>query len=442
MTGAYDLHARVTPAQLEHQVDELISARNAHLVDRPIREIVELIDHVAGRFLDVRDPLRRTAEQQLPAITGYSEPMIRTVLDRMAADWRAGELENLLKSQFNEPSVLDGFRRVGRWATFAMGPDLITHIFSGNVPGVAITSLIRALLVKSASLGKSAAGEPLMPALFAHAVSEADPEVGRCIAVTYWPGGDERLEKVALGRAAAVIVYGGSEAIHSLRRRTPAGTPFIGYGHKLSFAVIGRESLEKARAAECARLLARDIALFDQQGCVSPHLVYVEEGAEITPAAWAELLARAMAELEEELPRGVLSPGEATAIRQLRGEAEFAQLSGRGDRLYESADGTAWTIWFETDPTFAPSCLNRVVRVKPIAQLDVVPQYLNEVSGLLQTVGLAGGGDSVERLGKALARMGVSRICPLGEMAWPPPTWHHDGRSPLLDLVRWCDREA
>jgi hypothetical protein len=26
-------------------------------------------------------------------------------------------------------------------------------------------------------------------------------------------------------------------------------------------------------------------------------------------------------------------------------------------------------------------------------------------------------------------------------MPWPPPEWHHDGASPLRELVRWVDLE-
>ena len=42
----------------------------------------------------------------------------------------------------------------------------------------------------------------------------------------------------------------------------------------------------------------------------------------------------------------------------------------------------------------------------------------------------------------SLAQAGATRICALGEMAWPPPTWHHDGQPPLGVLVRRCDVEG
>ncbi|MDQ3556019.1 MAG: acyl-CoA reductase [Gemmatimonadota bacterium] len=434
---------RLSPALLGVQVQALLEARERGLAGRPVREIVGVIDRVAERLLDRGDPLRRTADRALPAVTGYSPGMIQRVLDTMAAEWRAPRLLELLQAEFGDPELLDRFgpRPPAPGRTRAFGPRLATHVFSGNVPGVAVTSLIRSLLVKAATLGKTATGEPLLPALFARGVAEEDPDLGACVAVTRWPGSDETLERVALERSDAVVVYGGSEAVAAVRARTPPAARFIGYGHRLSFGMVAREALGEG-ARESARQAALDVATFDQQGCVSPHLFYVEEGGTTSPRAWAALLAREMEALESLLPRGALSPGEASAIRQLRGEAEFAQLMDpEGPELHASREGTTWTVLWDPDPAFLPSCLNRTVRVKPAADLHAVPGAVAPLGPLLQTVGIAAGAERLQRLAGELGALGASRVSPLGRMAWPPGSWHHDGRAPLGELVRWCDLE-
>lgn len=433
---------RLSPALLREQVDGLLAARERHLAERPTQEIAETIGRVAERFLDPADPLRRAAEDALPAVTGYSPPMVRRGLDAMAAQWRSERLRELLRAEFADPGVLDEFRpRHGAAGqTRAFGPRFCFHVFSGNVPGVAVTSLVRSLLLKSATLGKTAAGEPLLAALFASGVAEADPGIGECLAVTYWPGGDEALEEVALERADAVVAYGGREAVSALRAHTPPTARFLAYGHRVSFGVVGREMLTGRSAAETARLAALEVAVWDQQGCVSPHLFYVETGGEVAPRAWAALLAGEMDAVEAQLPRGAISPGEASAIRQLRGQVEFAQQAApEGPEMHASRAGTSWTVLWDPDPAFQASCLNRVVRIKPVPSLGAVPAQIAEVAPLLQTVGVAAGPERTRELAAALGRLGASRVAPLGEMAWPPPTWHHDGRPALGDLVRWCD---
>ena len=434
---------RLSPADLTRQVEALAAARDRHLADRPVAEVVAVVDRVAARFQDPADPLRRAAERALPAVTAYSPPMIRLVLDRMAADWRAPRIRELLRAEFGDPRVLDGFRPAPRahGLQAAFGPRLAVHVFSGNVPGVAVTSIVRSLLVKAATLGKAAVGEPLLAALFARGVAEADAELGACLAVTYWPGGDEMMERAALEPADAVVVYGGAEAVASIRARTPQSARFLGYGPKVSFGVVGRDALSAGRAREAARGAALDASTFDQQGCVSPHLFYVEEGGEVDPAEWAALLAEEMAAVEAELPRGTLAPGESSTIRQLRAEAEFAEAGGTGVRLHASPEGTAWTVLFDPRPDFAASCLNRVARVKPVASLDDVPALVERYGAVLQTVGIAAGAEQTRALAAALGRAGASRFTALGRMAWPPPWWHHDGRPPLRDLVRFADLE-
>jgi hypothetical protein len=435
---------RLTAALLREQVQALAAARDEHLAGRPVASIVEVVDRVAARLLDPADPLRQTAERALPAMTNYSPPMIRLVLDRMAADWRAAPLRELLRSEFGDPRVLDGFHPAQRGGgeRMAVGPRLVANVFSGNVPGVAVTALIRCLLLKSAALGKTAVGEPLLPALFARGVAEADAGLGACLAVTYWPGGDDEMERTALEAADAVVVYGGAEAVAAVRDRTPRGTRFLGYGPKISFGVVGRGGLTPEAATRAARGAALDASTFDQQGCVSPHLFYVEEGGETSPREWAALLGREMEGVERELPRGTLAPRESSSIRQLRAVAEFAQAGGGGTELHASREGTAWTVIHEPDPAFTASCLNRVVRVKPVASLADVPALVERFGPFLQTVGVDASPGEARTLAAALARIGVARVTPLGNMAWPPPAWHHDGRPPLRELVRWCDFET
>jgi hypothetical protein len=434
---------QLTPELLRVQTDALIEAQARHLEGRPVAEIVEVIDRVAGRLAQPRDGLRQIAEAALPAVTGYSAAMIKLILDGMIVDWRAERLTELLREEFGDPEVLDGFRSRGgrRDRSRAFGPRLATHIFSGNVPGVGVTSLIRSLLVKAGTLSKTAAGEPLLCALFAQGIAEIDADLGSCVAVTYWPGGNEELEHVALGAADAVIVYGSDEVVDGVRARTPPHARFLGYGHKLSFGLVAREALSAAESAEVARRAALEVATFDQQGCVSPHLFYVEEGGATTPREWARQLAAALAAVECQLPRGKLTPREAAAIRQLRGEVEFSQLAGTGSELHASAGGTSWTVIFDPDPGFSASCLNRVVRVKPVPRLENVPRLVAPLGNYLQTVGVAAGPERLLWVANTFGRLGVSRVAPFGRMAWPPATWHHDGRPPLRDLVRWCDLE-
>ncbi len=425
-----------TPALLERTVRSLRGARAA-LTGRAVESIVESVGAAAARLADPADPLRQEADRLLPAATGYSPAMATLILDRMAADWGPEPLHRLLRAEVGDAAVLDAFTATGGGGRVrAYGPDLIFHVFAGNVPGVAVTSLIRALLVKAPSLGKLASGEPVLPVLFARALHSMDPELARALAVTYWPGGSGDAEWRLLEAADVVVVYGGPEAVGSFRERIPASHRLIVHGPRFSAGLVEREAM---RDPELPRHIARAVATFDQHGCVSPQALWVEDPNGRESEGFAEALAEAFEELEEELPRGRISPAEASAIQQERGAAEMRGYGGTA-RVLASPD-TAWTVVLDHEPAFRASCLNRFLHVHPVDSLDEVPDLLAPAAHRLQSVAIAAAPERQARLADALARIGASRITSFHRIPWPPVEWHHDGRGPLRELLRWVDFE-
>ena len=431
----------VTPALVEAAQRSLREA-GAALRRRPVMSIVEALAAVGERFAPGGAD-RARAEHALTAATGYSRPMIVLALDWVSRLLDGPALTALLQREIGDPLLLDrlGPRQGAAGLTRAWGPGLTALVFSGNVPGVPALSLASALMLKSPCLAKAASGEPVFPALFAQALAQVDAELGRAIVALGWRGGDSAIEAALLQGADALVVYGGDSTLDSLRRRTPAATSFIGYGHKLSFAVIGHEALQAAQLGTTARLAARDVSMFDQQGCLSPHLLYVE-GDSDAALAFSRALAAELARFEAEVPRGRIGPGEAAAIQRLRGTYELRSVVEPGVAVWASAGSTAWTVLTDTDPRFEASCLNRTVRVKPLADLAALPGHVEGIGRWLQSVGVALPAGRLAPLAEALGALGVTRLCPLGRMAEPSAEWHHDGRPNLLDLVRWTDCDA
>lgn len=435
---------RLTPADLTALGQRLRRAQATYLATRPIADIVDVLDRVVQHWLDPSYPYRQQAEALLPTITHYSAPMLRHGLDTLLHALRKDALWRLLREELGDPRVLDTFRprQQAGGLTRAYGPQLVTHIFAGNVPALSAWSLVCALLTKSACLGKSASEEPLFAALFARSLGDVSPELGACVAVSWWKGGDTALEAAAFAQAGAVIAYGSEATIRALRHRVPPDTRFVAYGHKLSFGVVGREALSLEQAAATARQAAYGVSIFDQQGCVSPHLLYVERGGAVTPRAFATLVAEGMAAMHAELPRGPLPLADSAAIRQLRGTYECRQLTDERILMLASEPGTAWTVVYEEDAPFTASCLNRTVRIHPVDDLHDIPARLLPVQAYVQTAGVAVPASRLLPLAEALGHLGVTRLCALDRMPWPAVTWHHDGRGNLLDLVRWTDIEV
>src|SRR5262249_28326717 len=67
----------LTPEQLGEIMERTAAARDAYLGTLPIERVVAALDRAVSRWLDPFSRWRRMAVRALPAITGYSEPMVR-----------------------------------------------------------------------------------------------------------------------------------------------------------------------------------------------------------------------------------------------------------------------------------------------------------------------------------------------------------------------------
>ena len=430
--------------RMRELLESLRAAREV-LFRAPVTRILMAVDRAACRLLDPGDPLRGEATEAIGAHGGLSQPMAREILERVAKDWTRPALEALLHAEFRNPAVLDGFHPAHSGGEVrAAGPALSFHLGAGTVPGVSTTSLIRSLLVKSAVLLKPGRGDVPLSVLFGRAFREADPEIAQAMAVVYWPRAQGEETEVALAGVDQVVVYGGDGTVEWVRARIPVTTQLVAYRHRLGVGVVGRDALRGGGGQgprETALAAARAVAIFDQRGCVSPHVFFLEEGGDTGPQEWTELLARALEGLEQDLPSGRLSPRDGVLLQQLRGEAEMEESLGRG-RVFHGGADAPWTVLFDPTGGLEPSCLNRTVRVFPVGDVEAVLSLLRPWTPHLQTIGVAGLGDRRMGFLEGLVKLGVSRVVELEGIPWPPPWWHHDGSGPLLSLVKWTDVEG
>jgi hypothetical protein len=427
----------ISPVELQHLSARLLAARERFLVRRSVQDILASLDWVTARFLDLTSTERQEAEVRLPQETSLSPAMVRHTLPLIFQEYQSGKLADLLADELGTYSRLDRFEPTLSGDRGVFSFPLIAQVLAGNIPGAGLDGMIFALMVKSATLVKAASSSLVLPQLFARTLAQTDQELADCLAVVTWPGGATALEEIAFSRADIVIASGSDESLASIRQRVRGR--FIGYGHKVSFSVIGKDSL--AQSQQLAHDAAYDVALFDQQGCLSPQLIYVQEGGVASPKEFATLLAQELAYWQQELPRGAIPRNASTAIRRVRDEAEWQALAGKDVALFASSNGTEWTVIYEADPTFISSPLYRTIRVKPFTSLIQLSSLLTPWHSYLEAAGVAMNHRHLPAAAEVLGRAGVSRICPIGKLQTPPLSWRHGGRPRVADLVRWVEVE-
>ena len=439
--------ATLSAAMLSEACQTLKRNRQNYLAGRSTQSLVEFLSQTANQWLDPAFPFRTLALEQGPAATGFSRPTLANGLDAFFRQLNPENFQALLEQDLGHGHRLDEMtstapeHRTNR-AAVATAPEFVMHITAGNLPIPALQSIVLGVLLRSAQLVKCATGASLLPRLFAHSVYEADRKLGACLEIAEWRGGNAALEKIVFEAADCVTASGNDESIAAIRSVMPKRTRLVPYAHRLSFAYISSGVLSRLNASQLAGRAATDVTAWNQLGCLSPHVIYVEAGGPVSAEQFAELLAEELARREESEPRGELPVETAAAIASRRSFYDVRAAHSPDTRQWRSKDSTAWTVVFEADPRFQVSCLNRFIYVKGVTNVTEALEGADSVRGSVSTVGLAAPEDRTRALAIALARWGVTRVCPLGQMQNPPLAWRHDGRPPLGDLIIWTDWEG
>jgi hypothetical protein len=440
-------NAPLSPTLITEACQTLKQNRARYLAQRSTQSLIELLSQLAKSWLQSDFPFRKLALDRGPASTGFSRATLSSGLDSFFRELTPENFDTLLQQDLGHAQRLDQFTATPaelqtQRTAIAVPPELVVHIAAGNLPNPSFQSLVLGLLLRSAQFLKCARGMTLLPRLFAHSIYDADPKLGACLEIASWHGGNAGLERALFEEADCVTATGTDETLASIRQRLPPGKRFLAYGHRVSFGFIASDALGGGGARRLARQAAADVAAWDQLGCLSPHVIYVQNGGLVSPEKFAELLAESLAEIELTHPRGELPTDAAAAIASRRALYEVRAAHSPETRHWCSQGSTAWTVVYEASPQFQLSCLSRFVYVKSVKDLTEALQSADTVRGKVSTVGLAAPEPLARNLAIELARWGVTRVCPLGQMQNPRLTWRHDGRPALCDLVTWTDLES
>lgn len=436
--------AEVSPRIIAEACDTLKRNRGKFLAARPVADIVKVLCEVAAEWRQPGNKFRRLALESGPAATGFSRPVLERGLDDFFGQCTPENFAVLLAQDLGQARRLDEFATdpndAGRQA-MVHGPELLVHVAAGNLPNPAWMGLLLGLLTRSAQFMKCATGASFLPRLLAHSIYEADPKLGACLELAEWRGGSVELEQALFAGADCVTATGSDETLAEIRGRLPGKTRFLGYGQRVSFGLVTREVLREETVAEVVARAATDVIAWDQNGCLSPHAIYVEERGAVESDKFAGLLALELMRREAFEPRGGISVATAAVIASRRAMYETLAAHRADVKLWQSQGSTAWTVVFEHETRFQFSCLNRFIHVKPVPDVSAVLQGVDDLRGKVSTVGIAAPPERMQEAARQFARWGVPRICPLGRMQQPPLAWRHDGRPALGDLITWTDFE-
>jgi hypothetical protein len=444
---------------------------------------------VAARFADPADPLHCAARATLPAYTGYSEAMVEVTLGALdmwaleqfpaafqllptleaATDWQVMEnLPGRLRFYHDRPSPIswDRLWRRGSAPLFDPPslPELVVGYGAGNVPGTALLIAFLALTTTLAggpapvTVVKNSRREPIFTPLVLTALESVDPDLVAATAVLIWDYEDSKIQEQLLGQADLAIAAAGDATIDQIGRvlnRAGAGR-FHAHGHKVSFSAIEHRVLEHGLCIPeegtplldvVTLLAALDSVFWDQHGCLSSRIHFVEAGGKGHHSAleYAARLAEQLRALAAWLPRGAwprrFLHDRFDRYTSLEQTGQVQVLSGYDDEFVVVVDGRPLDA--ARFQAAVNDCEGRVIIVRPVEELMEIPdQYLRllpvaNLQSLSVALGREGEGltDAFLNFAEACGARGVTAIRTVGRGAFPQLAYSWDGLIPL-DLIR------
>ena len=418
-------HERLTAARGRLEVAREI------LLDRGADSVLGVLAAVLDRWQDSESPWRARLAEELEAAGGFPVALTLAGLKLGLDQWSGDALRETIERE--RSALLCGPGR--RWIPFSS-----THILlGGSIPMPSLLQPILSLACLSPVLVKSSSRDPVTAPLLAESIRVIDEEIGSALEVVSFPSHDEAGLDLFLD-SPCIVASGHDATIHSLASRLENTTRLVAYGHRLSVQVVDRESIADD-VMVLARKIALDVALWDQQGCLSPAALYVvgpdaSEGV----ARLGQAVATALEDLNETLPPGEIDTRISTQIVHERDQAAMRSAAGNATAIL-TGPGTSWTVVLESDASWRPCPGHRFLRLSPVQESRDLEGALAPVGVHLSSVALTAPAPRRSELEERLLSLGASRICRPGRMQAPALDWPHDGQSLLAPLVRIGQQE-
>jgi hypothetical protein len=342
----------------------------------------------------------RDAIADIAARARWSPQLLEASLDALLAPFSRDALRSLAATLLPRPRV-GGF------------------VMPANVPGAGMHELVASMMSGATAIVKTSAREPIFFDAFARTLRRIDPLIANRIAVVSFGREREDLTRTMCDECDFIVALGEDSSLAHLA----GGKKLFRFGSRTSGALISLAA--PANFVALADAVARDVVLFEQQGCLSPHHIFVADAELGTAREFARRLSDALA-LFATTPPATLAFHTAAAIRRIRERARWRSIGGHEVELLEGP-AMAWTTVLDPSARFTISAGYRCVTLSTIRDADDLASRLAPVAGRLEAFALAASGPARARFLDVLAGAGVTYVCDPGKMQSPPLNWPHGG---------------
>ena len=399
-----------------------------------IDELISYLSEISKTWLKDDSELKIFQQQGLSFLSNWLHSSNLRAMADQALNGQRGISDSFAVDKFNE------YRKIR-----AVPRGMAVHWLAGNVPLLGMLALVQSIITKNSNILKVPSKNSGVLPLMLNTMTKFDlvlptgkvikgRDITDTIALVYFEKSNKKAAEELSTIADVRIAWGGKDAIESVlclpKKHTAEDVIF---GPKLSYMVIGKESLSKElNLQKLFRRVATDCSVFDQYACASPHTIFVEMGGELSPKEFAINLSEHMEKAASRIPKEPADAGTAGNINSARMLYEFTE------NLWTSKD-TTWTVLFDekgndglVNPTFS-----RVITVRGIDDIYDAASFANHD---IQTIGIALPPDRKYRFAEIAAKNGACRFPDIGRMTHFDSPW--DGMFLMNRLIKFISLEG
>ena len=404
------------------RITRSISEDRLALAAMPLEGIIGLLS-LLGKAI-IRDPYLATQEG-----TSYISLWLRK-----------DNLERICKLNFGDVAYADGFRDSGNgFRMIAQPRGIVCHWVASNVPTLSFFSLVMGILTKNGNILKvSEENKDILVALVRclsdlsvdiDGETHSGKDIAKAVAIVSFDSTEARHGMAFSMIADCKVIWGGGDSVKAITALPQKETcEIIPFGPKYSFGVFDKGAIESPEFRLNLRKVLRDVLLFNQMACSSPHVLFFQKST-MSLADIAHIMEEEFAAIPEKLRGRTIPQHIAANIINTRWTYLLSE-----DREVVESKGLDWTILMNRDSGLEEPIHGGCIFIK---EVDNVMDVAQHVTRKVQAIVLCTADDRRrDEFARAVTEKGADRIVLPGAVHDFMLPW--DGIMALNRLVRWA----
>ena len=313
-----------------------------------------------------------------------------------------------------------------------MPKGLVSHWIAGNVPTLGILSVISSILTKNTNIIKlPSSSDKFFEDIFSYfsKLSATHKKIYNSIhTFKYDYNGNQDLANSISKNSDTRIIWGGDESCRSISNyKKKINVTDLIFHDRTSFIILEENAINK-NLKNLTDLIARDISVFEQLACASPHTIFIKTKSKKFIFKFCVSLSNSLKKYLEIIPKMTISPSHIQSILNLR--ATYAIKN----KVW-SSKGTEYSVFFDNEIKFGPNIGYRNIFCRPFSNID---EIISIIPKNVQTVGLCVSKRNKDKYTNKLLISGVFRFKKLGTMTNFEIPW--DGIDIPRNLVNYISK--